>query len=255
MLLFWTDEEGEKRKKEENLFFFLKKQEKQQLYLSSKLLYSFGARRHLYKQQPDPKRFQVFVCFIGSVLGTREGCLLFPRHNGWNSSDPQTNELFAFFLLQGEKKQRVLCGEGMESHPRVIVWDLDGTLWSPEMYQLWGGGAPFAALNDGEHVVDRSGTKVELLADARAILNKLRGAEFEHIKLAIASTCDEPKWAAECLAKIRVENRALKDHFHDDVVEIYKASSKEVHLKAIAKKSSCELHDMIFFDNQVLAFL
>ena len=29
--------------------------------------------------------------------------------------------------------------------PKVFVFDLDGCCWDPEMYELWGGGAPFKA--------------------------------------------------------------------------------------------------------------
>ena len=48
--------------------------------------------------------------------------------------------------------------------PKVLVFDLDGCTWWPEMYHLWGsGGSPFKPLPDG-NVVDRSGTKVELMA-------------------------------------------------------------------------------------------
>lgn len=46
--------------------------------------------------------------------------------------------------------------------PKVIVLDLDGTIWGPEMYQLWGGGAPFTLLENG-NVKDRSGTEVKVL--------------------------------------------------------------------------------------------
>ena len=32
----------------------------------------------------------------------------------------------------------------MKILPRVLVFDLDGCVWNPEMYELWGrGGAPF----------------------------------------------------------------------------------------------------------------
>jgi hypothetical protein len=34
--------------------------------------------------------------------------------------------------------------------PRCLVFDLDGCVWDPEMYELWGGGgAPFKANKDG----------------------------------------------------------------------------------------------------------
>ena len=33
-----------------------------------------------------------------------------------------------------------------KSLPKVVVFDLDGCVWDPEMYELWGsGGAPFKA--------------------------------------------------------------------------------------------------------------
>ena len=43
-----------------------------------------------------------------------------------------------------------ICGRDcklniMTALPKVIVFDLDGCVWDPEMYQLWGGGAPFKA--------------------------------------------------------------------------------------------------------------
>ena len=43
-----------------------------------------------------------------------------------------------------------ICGQDcklniMTALPKVIVFDLDGCVWDPEMYELWGGGAPFKA--------------------------------------------------------------------------------------------------------------
>lgn len=144
---------------------------------------------------------------------------------------------------------QIVMGDEDAEDPRVIVWDLDGTLWSPEMYQLYGG-APFARHEESGDVRDARGEWVRLLGDARAILAALK-RDKPHIKVGVASTCDEPEWARECLRKIVVEgDAALEGHFHGDVVEIYKAYTKEVHLRAIAKKSSCALHEMMFFDNQ-----
>ena len=145
---------------------------------------------------------------------------------------------------------------GDEHYPKVIIWDLDGTIWEPEMYQLWGGGAPFARPHaDHLGVHDRAGQEIVVLGHARQILAHHRRA-LGHVRHAIASTCDEPAWAHECLRKIRVDERheresALHLHFDPDLVEIYKAYSKETHFKAIAKKSGVALKDMIFFDNQV----
>jgi magnesium-dependent phosphatase 1 len=118
-------------------------------------------------------------------------------------------------------------------YPKVIIWDLDGTVWNPEMYQLYGG-APFQQTKDF-NVADRRGEKVELLGDCRALLQHLKTLE---VKVAIASTCDEPDWAYECMDKIGVEHAKdkLTEYFHADLIEIYKSYSKETHLKGMFRK-------------------
>ena len=50
----------------------------------------------------------------------------------------------------------------LRAKPKVVVFDLDGCLWDPEMYELWGGGAPFSDNGDGT-LKDRSGVTVRLL--------------------------------------------------------------------------------------------
>ena len=43
--------------------------------------------------------------------------------------------------------------------PRCLVFDLDGCVWDPEMYELWsGGGAPFKENKDGT-LSDRAGKR------------------------------------------------------------------------------------------------
>lgn len=58
---------------------------------------------------------------------------------------------------------------------QAVIWDLDGTLWAPEMYELWGrGGAPFALLDNG-NVRSVGHEEVAVLADGRSVLRALRG--------------------------------------------------------------------------------
>ena len=135
--------------------------------------------------------------------------------------------------------------------PKVLVFDLDGCCWDPEMYELWGGGAPFKPNQDGT-LSDRKGTKVHLLGDVKNILYELHtDPKWEESIVAVASTCDEPKWARECLKKFSVGGDfKMSDVFREDVTEIYKAYGKDVHMKEIAKKTGVSLEEMIFFDNQ-----
>merc|ERR1712066_445897 len=79
--------------------------------------------------------------------------------------------------------------------PRALVFDLDGCLWAPEMYELWGrGGAPFTLMKNG-NLKDRGGEGVELLGDVRNIMLELKTDEkWKDTVIGVASTCDEPSW-------------------------------------------------------------
>ena len=58
----------------------------------------------------------------------------------------------------------------MTTLPKLLVFDLDGCLWEPEMYELYGG-SPFTLRpNDGD-LTDRNGTHIELIGDVRQIMH------------------------------------------------------------------------------------
>ena len=93
----------------------------------------------------------------------------------------------------------------LAAKPKVVVFDLDGCLWDPEMFMLsWRGGAPFEP--DGDAMLSQSGERVVLLGAAREILRELRTTDdWSATKVAISSRTDEPAWAAELLDKFRVD--------------------------------------------------
>ena len=135
--------------------------------------------------------------------------------------------------------------------PKVVVFDLDGCCWDPEMYELWGGGSPFKQNKDGT-LSDRRGTMVHLLGDVKNILYELKtDPKWKGTIVAVASTCDAPEWARECLRKFPVgDGLTMSDVFSEDVTEIYEANGKDKHMREIAKKTRVSLDQMIFFDNQ-----
>jgi hypothetical protein len=67
-------------------------------------------------------------------------------------------------LSRLERQQRACRARtaGMAQRPAAIIFDLDGCLWDPEMYELWGGGAPFSDNGDGT-LADKAGVTVRLL--------------------------------------------------------------------------------------------
>jgi len=146
---------------------------------------------------------------------------------------------------------RTLTGMANKQVPKAFVFDLDGCCWDPEMYELWGGGAPFKENKDGT-LSDKNGTKVHLLGDVKNILHELKtDPKWADSIVAVASTCDEPKWAKECIRKFSVgDGLKIFDVFQEDCTEIYKAYGKDIHMREIAKKSGIDLSEMIFFDNQ-----
>ena len=131
--------------------------------------------------------------------------------------------------------------------PKVVVFDLDGCLWDPEMYMLsWRGGAPFEA--DGDAMLSQSGERVVLLGAARDILRQLRTTDdWSATKVAISSRTDEPAWAAELLDKFRVDDMVLGDCF--DAREITK-ESKSSHFRRLKERYACDYEEMLFFDNE-----
>lgn len=143
--------------------------------------------------------------------------------------------------------------------PRVLVFDLDGTLWAPEMYELWGGGAPFKRdPHNPAALIDCKGTRVELLGCTYDVLRSLTSETLwlqNKTILAVASACDEPEWAMECMTKLNigVKGETLGDMMH--CKEVYKASSKKVHFRRILEAAkrvhpSVDWSDFLFFDNQ-----
>jgi len=119
------------------------------------------------------------------------------------------------------------------------------------MYHLWGGGgAPFKQNSDG-NLTDRGGSVVRIMADLRKILEEVKNdPKWSETKVAVASSCDEPSWARECIKFFGVNDKLkLKDIFDPNLTEIYKGS-KSGHLKEISQKSKIDLNEMMFFDNE-----
>jgi magnesium-dependent phosphatase 1 len=134
------------------------------------------------------------------------------------------------------------------SLPRLVAFDLDGTVWSPDMYQLWGGGAPFAVKSSTE-LTDCANQRVRLLGSFGAILDELcSSAAWSGATTAWVSCTDEPAWADECLRKFRTPSGStLKELVSTEV--IYKAN-KQTHFRELHESTGIPFCEMIFFDNE-----
>lgn len=131
--------------------------------------------------------------------------------------------------------------------PKLIAFDLDGTLWWPEMYML--GGSPFRGEQNGRLVTDRSGQQCRLMGASHDILKELVTTDhFKGSKVAYISRCDVPKWANQCLSLFEAASGvSMKQAAHHS--EIY-PGVKTKHFRKVHRDSGIAYRDMLFFDNE-----
>ncbi|KAL3661995.1 hypothetical protein V7S43_012802 [Phytophthora oleae] len=139
--------------------------------------------------------------------------------------------------------------------PRLVVFDLDYTLWGPYIDVLNGG--PFRKTEDPETVLDRYGEALSLLPEVGLVLNVLEtDAQFSGTKVAIASRTGEIEAAKECMRLIEVsikkDGEDAKMKTLEEIasyVEIY-PTCKVAHFKKFLQQSDVAYKDMLFFDDE-----
>ncbi|CAJ1405627.1 unnamed protein product [Effrenium voratum] len=135
--------------------------------------------------------------------------------------------------------------------PRCVVFDLDGCIWSPEMYELsWDrGGSPFRYDEKGV-MRDRNGCAILLHSGVdRALTEMASETKWQDTQVAVASCCDVPPWAFELLGKFEFGPSRAKLSQVISTAQIHKGS-KQGHLREIRDTVGCDFDDMIFFDNE-----
>ncbi|PQO47864.1 magnesium-dependent phosphatase-1 [Blastopirellula marina] len=122
--------------------------------------------------------------------------------------------------------------------PRLIVFDLDFTLW--DCGGTWCDCLTPPFRMDRQRVVDRHSRHVRFYDDVPSILEHCRQAE---IPMALASRTEQPKWARQLLELLDITSEFAH-------AEIY-PSSKLRHFAALQKASGVAYHEMIFFDDEM----
>jgi magnesium-dependent phosphatase 1 len=120
-------------------------------------------------------------------------------------------------------------------HPKLIVFDLDNTIWTPELYQIRRYTSSPRAHRD-----------VRLFPGARIWLDRIRDPlqkqqYFPNIQFAIASRTKSVEIAHDLLDQF-----GIRDIF--DYIEIF-PGDKTRHFENIRRASGREYHEMIFLDD------
>lgn len=124
----------------------------------------------------------------------------------------------------------------LNSVPKLIVFDLDNTLWTPELYQL-----RKLQRNKQFPVAYKD---VKLFPAAWDIIQKIRNDPhdtFANTKFAVASRTQSGEWAHDLLKQFE-----LYDWF--DYIEIF-SGDKQSHFRNLKESSGLDYKDMLFFDD------
>jgi magnesium-dependent phosphatase 1 len=125
--------------------------------------------------------------------------------------------------------------------PKLIVFDLDFTIWHPEMYEL-SGGSPFRKNAACGGVFDSQGEQVHLFPHVKAIFEAFKGNPcFADTSIAVASSTSYPSWAGECMELFELDDDIPFRAIYPD--------NKQIHFAQLSGETDCDYSDMLFFDN------
>eukprot|EP00472_Partenskyella_glossopodia_P008980 CAMPEP_0197528950 /NCGR_PEP_ID=MMETSP1318-20131121/26867_1 /TAXON_ID=552666 /ORGANISM="Partenskyella glossopodia, Strain RCC365" /LENGTH=210 /DNA_ID=CAMNT_0043084249 /DNA_START=73 /DNA_END=705 /DNA_ORIENTATION=+ len=118
--------------------------------------------------------------------------------------------------------------------PKLIVFDLDNTCWTPELYQL--------------QTYPKPGKDIKLFKGSMAALHELATKEeWKGTKVACASRTEDTAWAHKLITKFEIApGKTMSDLF--SFVEIY-PGNKRKHFGKLKKESGVNYDEMMFFDD------
>ena len=131
--------------------------------------------------------------------------------------------------------------------PRLVVFDLDHTLWTPELYTL----RHLPGYDDASPPFPVAGEDVWLLDGAEAVLHELATHERwqDDVRIAAASRTNKGNWARHLLGEFCVpgcDDRRLNELI--PLQEIF-PGSKLTHFERLRESTGIPYGDMIFFDD------
>jgi len=209
-------------------------------------------------------------------------------HHSWSTRQYQhsSSSKTVMTMLYAKSNKNGGSGSGVSTKrskkhnktPKLIIFDLDGCLWSPEMYEILyfmgGRGSPFTPDDKDPRILRTAGgSEVKLLGNVRGIFYELQYSEqWWDTNIGISSRTDQPEWARELLekfiifsddcnhstcsgggnAKYKYPPFPMKQVLTPEICELAK-DSKVQHFERILKNApgKPKYQDCLFFDNEL----
>jgi magnesium-dependent phosphatase 1 len=132
------------------------------------------------------------------------------------------------------RESRLLEHQPLSAFPSLIVFDLDNTIWTPELYQL--------RTHERSGTTPIAGKDVKLFEGSQAVVDAIRRGDYpSSTKFAVASRTKSVEWAQDLLDQFRL--RELMDN-----VEIF-PGNKRAHFANLKNASGVDYNQMLFFDD------
>lgn len=131
--------------------------------------------------------------------------------------------------------------------PKLIVFDLDDTIWFPELYMMCG--APWSRDELGR-VTDVSGEELRVYPAARESIKMILTDEaFVDTRVAVASRTNRGRWALEAMELLSIAGGTTLREAVGDMSEIF-PGTKKAHFERLRAKAKVQYHEILFFDNE-----
>ena len=158
---------------------------------------------------------------------------------------------------------------------QLVVFDLDYTIWQPEMFQIDGPPKLMSVdefqgkqkrksrtsprqippgsttIHQNKIITDRRGTPITIFDGAAHALSEINRMKKDMpLQVVISSRTDEPSWAYQIMKWLVVDDGTpLSKCFDENLIEI-SYSDKSTHFESLNRKSGIAFEDMVFFDNE-----
>lgn len=130
------------------------------------------------------------------------------------------------------------------SLPKVVVFDLDYTLWP-----CWCDthiSPPLKAGSDNAHILDKYGEKIAFYRDVPTILREIN--DHPSMIAVTASRTHAPKVAQQMLNLIHIDGKPSSKYLAH---KTWGVGSKIAHFQEIKKLTGVDYKDMVFFDDEM----